>query len=307
MAVLHALNDEQNTKKMGGLIHILPFTYTIILIGSLSLMAIPFLTGFYSKDLIIEASYGQYFLSGSISYFIGTLTAFLTSIYSIKIIVLTFLGTPNGPLSNYKYCHEPLYIMAIPLIILSIFSIFFGYIFKDLFVGLGTDFWINSLYIIPNHINIIDAEFSISELYKVLPFYISLLGILIVIFLYYILSPIYLYNFIFKSKFFKKIIYLLANSYWLDSIYEKLILYSSFNFANITNKIIDKGIIEAIGPYGLTNLFTKININLSKLDNNIIPIYATYIILGLFSFLIIILYLKDFKFILFFISIFFFI
>jgi NADH-ubiquinone oxidoreductase chain 5 len=125
---------------MGGLIHMLPFTYTVILIGSLSLMAIPFLTGFYSKDLIIEASYGQYFLSGSIGYFIGTLTAFFTSIYSIKIIVLTFLGTPNGPLSNYKDSHEPSYIMSISLIILCIFSVFFGYIFKDLFVGLGTDF-----------------------------------------------------------------------------------------------------------------------------------------------------------------------
>jgi len=208
-AVLHALNDEQNTNKMGGLIYMLPFTYTVMLTGSLSLMALPFLTGYYSKDLIIEAAYGQYFLSGSIGYFLGSLTAFLTSIYSLKILILTFLGTPNGPLSNYKSSHEPSYIMSFPLIILGIFSIFFGYIFKDLFVGLGTDFFINSLFMIPQHVNILDAEFSLPLFYKFLPVILSLFGALLAFYIYYIF-PIYFYNLIFIYKSF---VTLFANSY----------------------------------------------------------------------------------------------
>jgi len=249
--------------------------------------------------LIIEAAYGQYFLSGSIGYFLGSLTAFLTSIYSLKILILTFLGTPNGPLSNYKSSHEPSYIMSYPLIILGIFSIFFGYIFKDLFVGLGTDFFINSLFMIPQHVNILDAEFSLPLFYKLLPVILSLFGAFLAFIIYYIF-PMYFYNFILKYKSF---ITLFANGYWLDSIYEKIFLYNTFNFANITNKIIDRGIIEIIGPYGLTNLFS-VGINkLSKLDSGIIPNYATYIIFGLFSILSIILFLKDFKYILFFISI----
>ncbi|PIA12836.1 NADH dehydrogenase subunit 5, partial [Coemansia reversa NRRL 1564] len=175
-SVLHALNDEQNTNKMGGLINILPFTYTVMLIGSLSLMALPFLTGFYSKDLILEFSYGQYLLKGSIGYWIGTTTAFLTSVYSIKILILTFMGRPNGPLSNYKFSHEPNLIMTIPLIFLAILSIFFGYILKDLFVGLGSDFWLNSIFIHPNHFKISDIEFSLPLIFKLLPLICSLLG-----------------------------------------------------------------------------------------------------------------------------------
>lgn len=281
----------------------LPFTYTVMLTGSLSLMALPFLTGYYSKDLIIEASYGQYLLSGSIGYWLGTLTAFLTSIYSIKIIILTFIGTPNGSLSNYKYSYEPSYIMSYPLIILSLFSIFFGYIFKDIFIGLGTDFWINSLFMLPQHVNMLDAEFSLSIFYKLLPVILSLFGAFLSFNMYYIF-PIYFYNLILNLKLLIIIKKLLVNGYWLDSLYEKFILYSAFNFANITNKIIDRGVIEIIGPYGLTNLFTNITTNkLSKLDSGIIPNYATYIIFSLFSFIGIILFLKDFKIILFFLSI----
>ena len=303
MAVLHAINDEQNTSKMGGLIHMLPFTYTVMLTGSLSLMALPFLTGYYSKDLIIEASYGQYLLGGSIGYWLGTLTAFLTSIYSIKILILTFIGTPNGPLKNYLHSHEPSYIMSYPLIILGIFSIFFGYIFKDLFIGLGTDFWINSLFMMPHHINIIDAEFSLPIFYKLLPVILSLFGACLALSIYYIF-PIYFYNFFINSSSFITIKKFLANGYWLDSLYEKIVLYSIFNFANLTNKIIDRGIIEIIGPYGLTNLFSKISTNkLSKLDTGLIPNYSTYIIFGFFSFFITILWLNDFKYILFFLSI----
>lgn len=92
-SIIHALHDEQDLRIMGGLVKILPFTYTMILIGSLSLMA---LTGFYSKDVILEIAYGQYFITGTFTYWLGTLTAVITAYYSFKLIFYSFFGSPNG-------------------------------------------------------------------------------------------------------------------------------------------------------------------------------------------------------------------
>jgi len=140
-AVIHALNDEQDMRKMGGLVNLLPFTYTMIFIGSFSLMALPFLTGFYSKDLILEVALGQYLFTSSVAYWLGTISAVFTAFYSLRLLALTFLTYPNGPRIHYLSTHEAPLIMAIPLVILAIMSIFFGFVTKDLFVGPGSDFF----------------------------------------------------------------------------------------------------------------------------------------------------------------------
>lgn len=150
-AVIHALNDEQDMRKMGGLVNLLPFTYTMILIGSLSLMALPFLTGFYSKEIIITLAYGQYSFSGLFSFWLLSISAIFTSLYSIRLLFFTFFGYPNGPRLNYIGTHEAPLSMVIPLVILAFLSIFFGYFASDLFKGAGSDFFGNSLFVHPNH------------------------------------------------------------------------------------------------------------------------------------------------------------
>jgi len=147
-AVIHSFADEQDIRKMGGLIKFLPFTYTTMLIGSLSLLATPWLTGFYSKDLIIELAYGQYALSGIYAYILGSLTAGLTAFYSFRLISLVFLTVPNGIKNVYLNSHESNLAVIIPLFVLTLFSIFFGYVFSDLFVGMGSDFFGNSIFIV---------------------------------------------------------------------------------------------------------------------------------------------------------------
>jgi NADH-ubiquinone oxidoreductase chain 5 len=128
----------QNMQKLGGLINILPFTYTMILIGSLSLMALPFLTGFYSKDLIIESAFtGTFVLSGKFGYWLTTFSACFTAVYSARLIYLTFLTFPNGNKYHYLKAHEPGIFMIIPFVVLAILSIFIGFFNKDLFIGLG--------------------------------------------------------------------------------------------------------------------------------------------------------------------------
>ena len=105
-SVIHAVADNQDFRKYGGLRAFLPLTYSVMLIASLSLVAFPFMTGFYSKDLILESSFGQFYFSSTVVYFIATIGAMFTTLYSVKVLYLTFLTNPNGPLVNYKQAHE---------------------------------------------------------------------------------------------------------------------------------------------------------------------------------------------------------
>src|SRR6202011_4401231 len=101
-AVIHAVADNQDFRKYGGLIAYLPLTYSVMLIASLSLVAIPFMTGFYSKDFILESAYGQYHLSSIIVYFIATIGAMFTTLYSVKVSSWTLFRSADGPLVSYQ-------------------------------------------------------------------------------------------------------------------------------------------------------------------------------------------------------------
>jgi len=174
-SVIHAVSDNQDFRKYGGLKNFLPLTYTIMLIGSLSLVAFPFMSGYYSKDFILESSYGQYFFSSTSVYTIATIGAMFTTLYSIKVLYITFLSNPNGPVKNYNNAHESDIFMSIPLIVLSIFSIFFGYLFKDLFIGIGTGFYSdNSIFIHPSNEILLMTEFSVPTIFKLLPLILTI-------------------------------------------------------------------------------------------------------------------------------------
>jgi len=177
-AVIHAVADNQDFRKYGGLIAYLPLTYSIMLIASMSLIAIPFMTGFYSKDFILESAFGQFNLSAITVYCIATIGAIFTTLYSVKVLYSTFLSNPNGPLVNYKEkhsAHEGDIFMSMPLIILAIFSVFFGYLTKDIFIGLGSGFFLdNSIFIHPNNQIILDTEFAVPIIFKLLPLILTL-------------------------------------------------------------------------------------------------------------------------------------
>jgi NADH-ubiquinone oxidoreductase chain 5 len=138
-SIIHAMSDEQDMRKMGGLVQLLPVTYIMVVIGSLALMGFPFLTGFYSKDILLELSFGTYHISGLFAYTLGVLSAFCTAFYSVRLIFLTFFGQPNASKVIISNVHESSYIMLVPLLILSLGSIFVGFLAKDLFLGLGVD------------------------------------------------------------------------------------------------------------------------------------------------------------------------
>jgi len=124
-SVIHAVSDNQDFRRYGGLKPFLPLTYSVMLIASLSLVAFPFMTGFYSKDFILESAYGQFCFSSTAVYFIAVIGAMFTTLYSVKVLYLTFLTNPNGSLIDYKKAHEGDIFMSLPLILLAIFSVFF--------------------------------------------------------------------------------------------------------------------------------------------------------------------------------------
>ena len=279
-AVIHSFQDQQDVRKMGGLINFLPLTYTVMLVGSLSLLATPYLTGFYSKDLILELAFSQYSFSGTIAYILGSVTAGITAFYSFRLISLVFLTYPNAPKESYKYSHESKLAVVIPLIILSLFSIFFGYIFSDLFVGIGSDFFKNAIFIHPNSISLVEAEFSINPLLKLLPALFSLLGMLTAIF-YYHLFPNSLISLTNSIPFLRNIYKFFNGKYYFDVLINQFFITNGLKLGYSISKELDRGVIELLGPYGLSKYLVNVSNNLAKLDTGVITTYALYITLAL--------------------------
>jgi NADH-ubiquinone oxidoreductase chain 5 len=300
-AVIHAFADEQDVRKMGGLIKFLPFTYAVMLTGTLSLLATPYLTGFYSKDLILELAFGNYSFSGMYAYILGTITAGITAFYSFRLISLVFLTYPNAPKNYYLNTHESNIATILPLLILSLFSIFFGYIVSDIYVGVGSDFFANSLFTHPNNLTLIEAEFSLNPFIKLLPAIISFIGAFTAIFLYHV-KPLAFINLFGCSlcgtastaaypqelKFIKPIYTFFNSKYYFDVIYNHLLVNKGLKLGYKISKEIDRGAIELIGPYGLANNFYNTGINIAKLDTGIITTYSLYITIGLLSLLLLV-------------------
>jgi NADH-ubiquinone oxidoreductase chain 5 len=282
-AVIHSFADQQDVRRMGGLIKFLPFTYSVMLIGSLSLLATPYLTGFYSKDLILELAYGQYSFSGMYAFILGSITAGITAFYSFRLISLVFLTTPKGNKISYLNSHESNLAVIFPLFTLALFSIFFGYVFSDLFVGVGTDFFSNSLFIHPNNISIIEAEFSINPIIKLLPAFLSLFGATLALFLYH-KSPEFILD-LTETSLGRKLYSFFNGKYYFDVIYNHYIVSAGLKIGYTISHQIDRGTIELLGPYGLSKTFTETGMNISKLDTGIITTYSLYITIGLLSLL----------------------
>nr|YP_009568367.1 NADH dehydrogenase subunit 5 [Orbilia oligospora]QBL02000.1 NADH dehydrogenase subunit 5 [Orbilia oligospora] len=291
-SVIHAMADNQDFRKYGGLRAILPLTYSVMMIASLSLVAFPYMTGFYSKDLILELSYGQYYFSSTAVYFIAVIGASFTTLYSIKVLYLTFLTNPHGPLVYYRNAHEGDLFLTIPLIILAVFSIFFGYITKDIYVGLGSSFFMdNSIFIHPSHEISIDAEFSVPTMYKLLPFVFTIVFSLFALIISEFL-PKSLMNFKY-SYLGNKIFSFFNQRFYIEMFYNKYITGVVLKLGGQTTKLLDRGSLELIGPYGLEKGLLYLGKSISSLDTGVITSYALYILVGL-TFYISIPYLYSF-------------
>nr|YP_009445886.1 NADH dehydrogenase subunit 5 [Betaphycus gelatinus]ATX68827.1 NADH dehydrogenase subunit 5 [Betaphycus gelatinus] len=283
-SVIHAVNNEQDMRRMGSLVSFLPLTYSLMLIGSLSLAGFPFLTGFYSKDFILELtqissqkSLNSYYVS--FSFWLGNISVFFTSFYSFRLIYLTFLNNSNINRSLVKSIHESSILMVLPLIILAFGSLFFGYLSKDLFIGLGTDFWKGSIFILPTNNFFVEAEWLL-VLNKFLPFALTVLGIFLASLIN--ITNVYKY-FIFKiygvTFFFA---FLLNKKWFLDILYNRALVVPVLNFGySTTFKALDRGFIELSGPLGLSIFVSKWSKVVSRLQSGLLTHYVFFIVIGI--------------------------
>jgi NADH-ubiquinone oxidoreductase chain 5 len=156
---------------------------------------------------------------------------------------------------------------------------------------MGSDFWANSLFVHPNHLSMIEAEFAIPIGYKLLPLIGSLFGAGLALILYHSF-PLFTIN-LTNTNIGRSLYRFLNQKYWFDNVYNNLILSPLLNFGYITNKVLDRGAIELIGPYGLVSSFRIASNRITSFDTGFIPHYALYIFLGVVSFITLIFYVED--------------
>ena len=275
-AIIHAMNDEQDFRRMGGLRKVLPFSYAIMVVGSLSLMGLPFLTGFYSKDAILEVAFAHYTIFGHTAYSLGVLAAFFTSFYSIRLVYFVFLAKTNAFRQVISLAHEANWLIVVPLTLLMICSIFIGFCFKDMFIGLGTPFWGNAIFILPHNYLAIDSEFLPASL-KLLPNVFVFGGALSSFFIYR-----YFFKFVLTLQHLYYLIYIFFNKKWFfDKVYTETIIQSVLQFTfHLSYKVIDKGLLEVVGPKGIVETIHKISMQLLKLQSGFVVHYAYIMILS---------------------------
>jgi NADH-ubiquinone oxidoreductase chain 5 len=278
-SVIHAMADEQDMRRMGGLVRLLPFTYAMMFIGSLSLMGFPFLTGFYSKDVILELAYAKYTVPAHFAHWLGTMAAFFTAFYSMRLLHLTFLSTPQGYKKVMEGVHDAPILMALPLFLLSIGSIFVGYVSRDMIIGVGTDFWSNALFTHPNNLTLLEAEF-IPHSIKLVPVIFSLTGA-ITAFYMYTWSIDTLYNLKISNT--GRVLYTFLNRKWFfDKTYTEFITQSALHHGyHTTYKMVDRGVIELLGPHGISQVLYQKSKNLSKFQSGHLYHYTLVMLIGI--------------------------
>ena len=272
-SVIHAFNDEQDMRHMGGVWKKIPYTYSLMIIGTLALTGFPFLSGFFSKDAIIETAYSSTSFFAGYAVTIGVLTAFMTSLYSWRLIFMTFHGTFNNKNISLSKVHESPAVMLVPLLFLALGAIFAGYAFKDYFIGSQfIQFWNNSIFFL--------KEFVLHHP----PLWFLLLTPILVL-----LAIPFSYYFFVKDKksldgfieINKPLYNFLVNKWYFDELYDFLFVKPAKKIGTFFWKIGDGTIIDGFGPDGLTKLIKSVSDKAVQFQSGFLYHYAFVILIGL--------------------------
>jgi len=270
--VIHSFKEEQDIRAMGGVWKKLPYTYTLMIIGTLALTGFPFFSGFYSKDAIIEFAYLKGTSIGYCAAAVGIITAFLTAIYSWRLIFKTFHGKYNNKENNLSSVKESPLTMLIPSCFLAIGAIITGLLLKEIFIGHNSsNFWSNSILFL----NTFQHEY--------LPVWLIYLTPLIVI----LAIPISYYLFVENEKILKDIILknnftynFLLNKWYFDELYNFIFVEPIKKIGTFFWKKGDVNTIDRYGPDGLAKLIKSISTRAVNFQSGYLYHYAFVMLIG---------------------------
>ena len=280
-SVIHAVSDEQDIRKMGGLYKLIPFTWVVMLIGTLGLTGAPLMSGYYSKDGIIEAAFVSQTEGNLYAFYLLVLSALLTSFYSWRLIFLTFNGKSNISTEIFSKIHESPKVMLFPLFILSIFTIFSGVFFVDYFMYHDYQYlWQSSIYLSENN-HVIESIHYVPKWVKYSPLVMMVIGLITAV-IFYLLYPKVPK---FLSSQFNPVYKFLLNKWYFDEIYEFIFVRNISRIGNFLSNFGDKRIIDGLGPDGISLRVMDIAKQISRIQTGYIYHYAFAMLIGLMLFI----------------------
>ncbi|OED37581.1 hypothetical protein AB834_01615 [PVC group bacterium (ex Bugula neritina AB1)] len=296
--IIHSIGDEQDIRRYGGLLKIFPFCYSIFVVGSLSLGGFPFFSGFFSKDAILEGALVAFSSQSHFVYFCGISAAFFTCFYSCRLIYIVFFSTPRAHKRVVEASHEIPIDLFVSIFTLSIFSLFSGFLIRELFIGAATPFFDTSIFTHPINNTLLDVEF-ISTRWKITPLVFSFSGIFLGFFFYS-----YLTNVLYRIKLTSsgRAIYTFFNKKWFyDKFFSEIFNQSFFKACytwSYTN--VEKGVLEFFGPFGFSQWIHRVSSNVSYFHTGFIYNYSgTVFVTTFISFLLFYFYTCGITFVLF--------
>lgn len=275
-SVIHAMSDEQDMRRMGGLWKKIPWTYALMWIGCLALAGIPFFAGYYSKDMIIESAWGSHTGHGLFAYWAGTTAAFLTALYSWRLLLMTFHGTPRMDQHVLDHVHESPKVMIIPLIVLGLGATFNGMLGYNLFVGDGREaFWGHSILVLTGQ-DSIEAAHHAPFWVKIMPLIFALGGVTVAYTCYMFVPglparittaarPVYLF---------------LLNKWYFDELYDRIFVRPTFALARGLWTTGDGTVIDGLGPDGIAAVTRDLSRRASRLQTGYVYHYAFAMLIG---------------------------
>ena len=274
-AVIHAMSDEQDMRKMGGIWRMIPLTYVLMWIGNLALAGIFPFSGFFSKDIILESAFASHTGLGMYAFGLGILAAFLTAFYSWRLLFLTFHGKPRADERVMAHVHEAPAVMWVPLVGLAIGAVVIGYLMLPM-VATDIDFWGTSILVLPNH-NALEEAHHVDFWVKALPMAVGVLGIAGA-FLFYVLRPDL--PGVLASR--ARPVYLfLLNKWYFDELYDFLFVRSAKYLGRNLWKQGDGAVIDGIGPDGIAAATLSVARRAVRLQSGYVYHYAFAMLLGL--------------------------
>ncbi len=272
-AVIHAMSDEQDMRKMGGIWRMIPVTYVLMWIGSLSLAGIPPFAGFFSKDIVLEAAYAAHSTVGGYAFWLGAAAALMTAFYSWRLLFMTFHGAPRADERVMAHVHESPKMMILPLFVLAAGAVAAGWLGSGM-VDPDSDFWGASIVVLGD--NVLEAAHHVPLWVKLTPLVLGVLGIAVAVWMY-ILNPAIPARLAGASR---GLYLFLLNKWYFDELYDRIFVNPAKRLGLGLWKSGDGDVIDGVGPDGIATAVISLSRRASKLQTGYIYHYAFAMLVG---------------------------